>query len=138
MNTIYYLFVNSRILFKMMKIATLITLVLSYASLAASFMIQPSATFSTRLQMADGDDPVRTGTVKWFNTEKGFGFIVPDDGEQDVFVHQTSIKSEGFRSLAENESVEFTTMEEADGRVKASYVTGPGGVDVQGAPFDGY
>jgi len=122
----------------MMKIATLITLVLSYASLAASFMVQPSATFSTRLQMADGDDAVRTGTVKWFNTEKGFGFIVPDDGEQDVFVHQTSIKSEGFRSLAENESVEFTTMEEADGRVKASYVTGPGGVDVQGAPFDGY
>ena len=122
----------------MMKFATLITLVLSYASLAASFMVQPSATFSTRLQMADGDDAVRTGTVKWFNTEKGFGFIVPDDGEQDVFVHQTSIKSEGFRSLAEGESVEFTTQEEADGRVKASYVTGPAGENVQGAPFDGY
>eukprot|EP00854_Cymbomonas_tetramitiformis_P015877 gene15877-18829_t len=48
-----------------------------------------------------------TGTVKWFNSEKGFGFITPSDGSADLFVHQSSIHAEGFRSLAENEEVEF-------------------------------
>ena len=48
-----------------------------------------------------------TGTVKWFNTTKGFGFIEPADKSGDCFVHQTQIKSDGFRSLAEGETVEF-------------------------------
>jgi CspA family cold shock protein len=48
-----------------------------------------------------------TGTVKWFNDAKGFGFIVQDNGGEDVFVHHTSIQADGFRSLAEGQKVEF-------------------------------
>lgn len=47
------------------------------------------------------------GTVKWFNDSKGFGFITPADGSNDVFVHHSSIKAEGFRSLAEGQQVNY-------------------------------
>lgn len=48
-----------------------------------------------------------TGTVKWFNAEKGFGFIAPDDGGADVFAHYSAIATSGYRSLEENQKVEF-------------------------------
>jgi len=48
-----------------------------------------------------------TGTVKWFNAEKGYGFIAPEDGSQDVFAHYSAIQSTGYRSLEEGQRVEF-------------------------------
>ena len=48
------------------------------------------------------------GTVKWFNSSKGYGFIAPDDGTADVFVHHSAILADGFRNLEENQRVEFT------------------------------
>nr|ABA54143.1 putative glycine-rich protein [Picea glauca] len=74
----------------------------------------------------------RSGKVKWFDSTKGYGFITPDDGSEDLFVHQTSIHSNGFRSLAEGEAVEYTVEHENGGRTKALDVTGPDGAFVQG------
>ena len=48
-----------------------------------------------------------TGKVKWFNEKKGFGFIIPDDGGKDIFVHHTAIQSKGFRTLADGDAVSF-------------------------------
>lgn len=53
------------------------------------------------------EDIMTTGTVKWFNAEKGYGFIAPSDGSADVFAHYSAIASSGYRSLEENQQVEF-------------------------------
>jgi CspA family cold shock protein len=52
-----------------------------------------------------------TGTVKWFNNEKGFGFITPDDGSKDCFVHHTAIQGDGYRSLTDNDRVQFDVVQ---------------------------
>ena len=52
-----------------------------------------------------------TGTVKWFNAEKGFGFIAPDDGSADVFAHFSAITGSGYRSLDEGQNVEFEVVQ---------------------------
>nr|POE54769.1 cold shock domain-containing protein 3 [Quercus suber] len=64
-----------------------------------------------------------TGIVKWFSAQKGFGFITPDDEGEDLFVHQTSIQSDGFRTLSEGQAVEFFIDFGDDGRTKAVDVT---------------
>ena len=56
-----------------------------------------------------------TGTVKWFSDEKGFGFITPEDGSKDVFVHQSAIAGEGFRSLSEGAKVTYEAEADAKG-----------------------
>ncbi|MBB5515692.1 CspA family cold shock protein [Rubricella aquisinus] len=61
-----------------------------------------------------------TGTVKWFNTTKGFGFIAPDDGGKDVFVHISAVERAGLSGLADNQKVEFELEQGRDGRSAAT------------------
>merc|ERR1719263_403695 len=81
-------------------------------------------------------DGKQIGAVKWFNSEKGYGFIAPAAAGEDLFVHQSAINAAGFRSLMEGEEVEFKVVEE-NGKAKAIDVTGPNGDFVQGAPRRG-
>ena len=55
------------------------------------------------------------GKVKWFNDQKGYGFITPEDGSRDLFVHHSAILSDGFRTLAENQEVEFEIVQSDKG-----------------------
>ncbi len=56
-----------------------------------------------------------SGKVKWFNDQKGYGFITPDGGGKDLFVHHSAIQIEGFRTLAEGQAVEYEIQEDAKG-----------------------
>lgn len=60
-----------------------------------------------------------TGTVKWFNSEKGFGFIAPDEGGKDVFVHITAVRAAGLEGLKDNQKVRFEMQAGRDGRSSA-------------------
>ncbi|XP_014292500.1 protein lin-28 homolog, partial [Halyomorpha halys] len=83
-----------------------------------------------------GDEGVgaekRRGRCKWFNVAKGWGFITPDDGGQDIFVHQSVIQMTGFRSLGDDEEVEFECKTSEKG-LEATLVTGPEGSDCAGS-----
>ncbi|TCP62887.1 putative cold-shock DNA-binding protein [Rhodovulum bhavnagarense] len=63
-----------------------------------------------------------TGTVKWFNETKGFGFIAPDGGKKDVFVHITALERAGLRTLADNQKVTFDIEPGRDGRESATNI----------------
>ncbi|MCR8827981.1 cold-shock protein [Pseudosulfitobacter koreensis] len=64
-----------------------------------------------------------TGTVKWFNTTKGYGFIAPEDGGSDVFVHISAVERSGLTGLADNQKVSYDLSEGRDGRQMASDLT---------------
>ncbi len=63
-----------------------------------------------------------TGTVKWFNDQKGFGFITREDGEKDCFVHHSAIQTEGFHTLSEGQRVEFDVVDGEKGPAAANVV----------------
>src|SRR5690606_22192985 len=78
---------------------------------------RPVGKYASRL--SDSHNPgahMRTkGTVKWFNDQKGFGFIAPEDGSKDCFVHHSAIQAEGFKTLAEGARVEFDVVQGTKG-----------------------
>ena len=117
------------------KVAQLLSFLCLFMAGASAWVAQPLARTSRTLLFMSSEEEVSKGTVKWFDTMKGFGFIVPDDGSSDIFVHQTEIQAEGFRSLADGEAVEYLIDTDDSGRRKAIRVTGPDGADVKGAPF---
>ena len=115
------------------------------ASLAAAsgFSIAPmqpvfTARAEVSMALAAGDATL-TGECTWFNVQKGFGFISVDGEEDDIFVHQSEIYAEGFRSLAEGEKLEFKVEVDSKNPAKfrAAKVTGPGGAVVKGVPAYG-
>ncbi len=61
-----------------------------------------------------------TGTVKWFNTTKGYGFIAPDEGGKDVFVHISAVERSGLTGLADNQKIQYELQDGRDGRQMAS------------------
>ncbi|KAL6757803.1 putative nucleic acid binding protein [Haematococcus lacustris] len=88
---------------------------------------EPSSSFAAAYER-------HRGSVKWYNNTKGYGFVTPEGGGEDLFVHQSNINAPGYRSLREGEPVEYDVEPGLDGRQKAINVTGPGGVAPQGAP----
>ena len=92
---------------------------------------EPLPTWAQQYKRQQEVVKLKGACVKW---AAGKGFIARDDGAPDVYVHQRDIKKDGFRSLALGERLEFEIGRMDDGRVYAIKVTGPGGVDVQGAP----
>ena len=72
-----------------------------------------------------GDASMPTGTVKWFNPTKGYGFIAPDTGGKDVFVHISAVQKAGLRSLSEGQKVDFDIEQQQNGRSAAVNLSQP-------------
>ena len=77
-----------------------------------------------------------TGTVKWFNDAKGFGFITPEGGQKDCFVHHSAIQAEGFKSLAEGDRVEFDIVQGQKGRRRRTSSSSVGNPLTKGTAVD--
>lgn len=76
-----------------------------------------------------------TGTVKWFDDKKGFGFVQSDDMQSDVFVHHSEIKADGgYRTLQDGQEVEFEVINTPDGKTRGANVTGPDGAVIVAPP----
>ena len=76
---------------------------------------QPGARARASRSSSQQESTVAQGTVKWFNADKGYGFIAPDDATPDVFVHHSAIETDGYRSLQDNQRVEYEAVRGAKG-----------------------
>ena len=74
----------------------------------------------SRREISKGETGMPTGTVKWFNATKGYGFIAPDDGGKDVFVHISAVERAGFKGLNDNQKIGYELQSGRDGRSSAS------------------
>jgi CspA family cold shock protein len=70
-------------------------------------------------ELTEGHGYMAKGTVKWFNTEKGYGFIQPADGGKDIFVHITAVQAAGLQTLKDNQPIEYELIDGRDGRKSA-------------------
>jgi CspA family cold shock protein len=77
-----------------------------------------------------------SGTVKWFNRAKGYGFIEPEDGEMDAFVHISAVQNAGLETLDEGQKVQYELVEGANGKTSAESIVDLGGSDVSNAVSD--
>ena len=91
----------------------------SFTAQFIDFALTGRAAALPRAALFEGDHGMATGTVKWFNTTKGFGFIAPETGGSDVFVHISAVERSGLTGLADNQKVSYELQDGRDGRQMA-------------------
>lgn len=91
----------------------------------ATFSVAPSGAVGSVQSIASGEDEsMATGTVKWFNDSKGYGFITPDDGGEDLFAHFSAIQMNGFKTLKEGQKVQFDVVAGPKGKQASNIQSG--------------